>query len=115
MKTCCDRQLSDTSVTVNYVKDTSLTDTFVTDTSVTGNSVTDNSVTDTSVTDTSVTDNSVTVNSVTDPSVTDTSAGLDKSGVRTPQKRFWATRIRGLVAQRTTKISQGFFSEIFLI
>ena len=39
-------------------------------------------------------------------------AGLDKSDVRTPgttRKRFWATRIRGLVAQCTTKISQFFF------
>ena len=38
--------------------------------------------------------------------------GLDKSGVRTPgttRKRLWATRIRGLVAQWTTKISQFFF------
>ena len=35
------------------------------------------------------------------------SAGLDKSGVRMPgttRKRLWATRVRGLVAQRTTKI-----------
>ena len=38
--------------------------------------------------------------------------GLDKSGVRTPgttRKRFWATRLRGLVAQRTTKIFLCFF------
>ena len=41
-------------------------------------------------------------------------AGLDKSGVQTPgttRKRFWANRIRGLVAQWTTM----FVSEIFLM
>ena len=38
--------------------------------------------------------------------------GLDKSGVRTPgttRKRFWATRVKRLVARWTTKISHSFF------